>query len=192
MPMPPMLAYTIRSSYADHDVPRIVIDAGKKKKEIFPANPKPASYWFVFLDVNNPKVSAKEYVVPGLQHATVPPGLEADMSNPSYIFAVATQSLPIPWIPQGALYDLLSKFGASRELQKLEQFNATIPCGGFNSLSYVFTSLGGPRTPPNPAPASYELGRTDMIPAVLMMSLMAQANGQGPYSIMDSYTWTSP
>jgi hypothetical protein len=192
MPMPPMLAYTIRSSYATGEAPHIVIDVGKNQIKIAPANPKPGSYWYVFLDVNNPKVKAKEYVVHGAQHSTVPPGLDADMSNPNYIFAVATHSLPIPWIPQGPLYDLFAKFGASRELQKLEQFNATIPCGGFNTLSYVFTSLGGPRTPPNPPPASYELGRTDEIPAVLMMSLMAQANGKGPYSIMDSYTWTSP
>ena len=193
MPMPPMLAYTIRSSRAAGAVPFIVIDVGPKQTKIAPpADSKPGSYWFAFLDVMNPRKKVKEYVVHGDQHSTVPPGLDADMSNPNFLFVVATYDLPIPWVPQGPFYDFFAKYGARRELQRLEQFNGTIPCGGMNNCSYILTSQGGPRTPPNPPPPSYEAGRTDQIAAVLMMSLMESGKGGGPYSIMDSYTWTSP
>ena len=192
MPMPPMLAYSIKSSRADGAPPYIVIDVGPKQTKITPANPKAGGYWFAFLDVMNPRTKVKEYMVHGDQHSTVPAGLDADMSNPNFIFVVATYTLPIPWVPQGPFYDFFAKYGASRELRMLEQFNATMPCGGFNNCSYILTSQGGPRVPPNPPPASYEAARTDQIAAALMMSLMESGKGGGPYAIMDSYTWTSP
>jgi hypothetical protein len=193
MPMPPMLAYTIRSTFADQASPSLIIDVGRNQTKIMPASPVPGSYWFVFLDRMNPRVKVKEWVVHGSQHSTVPPGIDTFMNDTKYIFAIATQSLPITWVPQGPLYDFFAKYGASRELQRLEQFNATIPCGGLNTLSYVLTSQAGPREPGKPAPPSYEAGSLEELPAVLMMSLMAaQESGGGPYSIMDAYTWTSP
>jgi hypothetical protein len=114
------------------------------------------------------------------------------LSNPNYIFAVVTHELAIPYVPQGPFYDLLSKFGAGRELQRLEQQSAAIPCGGYSVVSYVLTAPGGPRTPPNPAPPSYEIASNEGHSALLLMSLMESAGGGGPYSLMDSYTWTSP
>jgi hypothetical protein len=102
----------------------------------------------------------------------------------------------MPSVPQGPLYDFLAKYGAGRELQRLEQIGAvgnTLTCGGYAIVSYVLTSLGGPRVPGQPAPASYEMAGTPdgNLPAILLLSLMPQANGP-PYSIMDAYTWTSP
>lgn len=191
MPMPPMLAYTVRSALYDNEPPCVVIDVGKNQTKITPAGTSGSYYWFVFLDANNPKVKVKERIVPGYEHSAVPPGLEADMSNPKYIFAVATYGLPVTFVPQGPFYDFFAKYGAGRELQRLEQISATVPCGGLQVTSYVLTSQGGPREPGMPKPAGYDICNPE-VPAVLMLSLMPQANGKGPYSIMDSYTWTSP
>ena len=49
-------------------------------------------YWFVFLDANNPRVKAKEWVWPGKQNAEVPPGIDTYLQDPNYIFAVVTQT----------------------------------------------------------------------------------------------------
>ena len=91
-------------------------------------------------------------------------------------------------MPQGAFYDFLIKYGAGRELQKLEQLNAVLGCGGYGHVCYILTGQGGPRVPGQPSPATYEIGSyTNQ--TILMMSLMPQMNGSPPYSICDSYTF---
>jgi len=196
MPMAPMLAYTIRSSNSQAN-PYVLIDVGKSETLIKPDNPQPNSLWFVFLDASNPRVKAKEWVWPGKQHAEVPPGIETFLSDPKFLYAVVTQTLWTPNLPQGPLYSLLAKYGAGRALQRMEQIGAAgniLACGGYGNVSYILTSSGGPRTGPLPPPASYEVaGPSDGTgPAILLMSLMAQPNGGPPWGLCDSYTWTSP
>jgi hypothetical protein len=84
------------------------------------------------------------------------------------------------------------KYGAGRELQKLEQINAVLSCGSYGHMSYVLTGQCGPRGPGQPAPPSYEMGSFSAAQAMLLMSLMPQMNGGPPYSICDSYTFKSP
>lgn len=190
------LAYTVRSSNTDNMLPHVFIDVGRNETMLTPDKPQPGSYWFVFLDVNNPRVKAKEFIVPGKDHSVVPAGIDTYMNDPKYIFALATHALWMPNVPQGQFYDFLAKYGAGRELQRLEQIHAvgnTLMCGGYGSASYVLTSQCGPRGG-GLAPPSYELSGTyeSNLPAILLMSLMAAASGGPPYSIMDAYTWTSP
>jgi len=191
------LAYTVRSSNNDNVSPAIVIDVGRNETVIKPASPMPGSYWIAFLDANNPRIKVKEWVIPGKDHSVVPAGIDTYMNNTNYIYAIATQSLWVFQIPQGPFYDFLAKYGAGRELQRLEQINAqgtVLTCGGYDKVSYCLTSLCGPRGGPNPAPPSYEVSGTyeSNLPAILLMSLMASPSGGGPYSMMDTYTWTSP
>ena len=191
------LAYTIRSSNSDNQPPIVVIDVGRNETLHKPDKPQNDSYWFAFLDANNPRVKVKEFVVPGKDHAVVPAGIDTYMNDPKYIFALATHGLWMPYVPQGPFYDFLAKYGAGRELQRLEQIQAvgnSLMCGGYGNASYVLTSLCGPRGGPLPAPASYEVSGTyeNNLPAILLLSLMAGSGGGPPYSIMDAYTWTSP
>jgi len=48
-------------------------------------------------------------------------------------------------VPQGPFYDFLAKYGAGRELQKLEQLNAVLSCGSYGRMNY------GPDRPVRPA-----------------------------------------
>jgi hypothetical protein len=191
------LAYMVRSSNSDNISPLVIIDVGRNETVIRPDKPLAGSYWFVFLDANNPRVKVKEWIVPTKDHSAVPAGIDTYMNDPKYIYALATHSLWTPWVPQGPFYDFLAKYGAGRELQRMEQVSAygnTLACGGYGFSSYVLTSQGGPRGGPLPPPAAYEkCGPSDgNQPAILLMSLMAASGGGPPYSIMDSYTWTSP
>jgi hypothetical protein len=194
--MPPMTAYTLCAGGPARQ-PYIYIDVGRNITYIHPDKSQPNSYWFVFLEANNPRVKVKEWIWPGDQHAAVPPGIDTYMNDPKYIFAVITHTLWTPQTPQGPLYDFLAKYGAGRELQRLEQISAVGPafsCGGYGNVSYVLTSTAGPRVHGQPPPPSYEIGGTPdgNLPALLLLSLMPQANGGPPYSIMDANTWTSP
>ena len=69
--------------------------------------------------------------MPGQNNSTVPADIDTYMNNPDYIFAVATHGLGSLQVPQGAFYDFLVKYGAGRELQKLEQINAVLSCGSY-------------------------------------------------------------
>jgi hypothetical protein len=90
------------------------------------------------------------------------------------------------------LYDFFAKYGAGRALQKLEQINAVLSCGAYGHVGYVLTGQCGPRGDPKvPPPPSYEVS-SYAGQAMLLMSLMPQMNGAPPYTICDSYTWTSP
>lgn len=190
MPMPPMLAYTILGSLASGGWPSIAIGQGPGGGHVRlrPNAPVDDSYWIVILDRNDPRKKVQEFIVPGQNNTTVPAGLDTYMSNPGYLFAIVTQYLSTLHVPQGAFYDYLAKFGAGRELQRLEQINTSIGCGSISRLSYLLTGQCGPRDGKYPPPPSYELG-SSLHAGLLLMSLMPMMNGKPPYAICDSNTF---
>jgi hypothetical protein len=191
MAMPPMIGYSIRSSQFTNNAPSLAIGAGRDKTWMYPAQPKEDSYWICFISAMNPREKVKEWVIPGSQNSTVPAGIDTYMNDPSYLFVVATQTLSTLHVPQGNFYDFLAKYGASRELQRLEQINSVYGCGSFGQMSYVLTGQGGPRDPKKPAPQSYEAGSVTQYSAMLLMSLMAMPNGGPPWSLCDSYSFVT-
>lgn len=188
MNMPNMLAYTIRGSFNPNTVPYIVIGQGASKAIIKPTAPQESSYWWVILDVTNPKNMVKDFTVPSTNNTTVPAGLDAYMSSPQYIFAMVTQFLAMNNIPQGDLYDYLVKYGAGRALGRIEQLGSAFGCGAISRPSYILTGQGGPRGPKDIPPPSYEMGSVDLT-MILTMSLMPMPDGKPPYSICDSNTF---
>jgi hypothetical protein len=187
-----MLAYTVQSTPWQNNAPSVTIDVGANKTGMWPANNQDDSYWFCIIDGKNPRVKVKDWVLPGSSNSTVPAGIDTYMNDPDYLFAVATQYLNTLHVPQGPLYDFLVKYGAGRELQKLEQVNAVLGCGGYGRVGYVLTGQCGARKPGDPAPPSYEVAQFFGNQAMLLMSLMPPMNAGSPYSICDSYTWKSP
>lgn len=186
--MPNMLAYTIQSSSYSGGSPSLTVGQGRTAAGMRPQNPQDDSYWIVILDGMNPQNKVKEWVVPGSSNSSVPPDLDGYMSNPQYIYAVVTQYLSTLHVPQGDFYDYLVKYGAGRELQRLEQINTVLSCGSISRMNYVLTGMGGQRGGGNPAPPSYEMGSTSG-PVLFLKSLMPGANGQPPYAICDNYTF---
>jgi hypothetical protein len=185
---PNMLGYSITSSTQQPEAPFIVVGVRGNSSYIAPANAQPGCYWIVILNASNPKQKVKEWLLPAKDHSTVPPDLDAYMSNPAYIFAVVTYWVGSSQVPQGAFYDFLVKYGASRELQKLEQVNVLTFCGSFSSVSYILTGQCGPRTPA--PPPSYEASSAYFsTEAILLLSLESLPNGQPPYGIVNTYTW---
>lgn len=180
-----MIAYTIQGSLMNA-APMIVVGHGSSGVTFTPKPPAQTSrYWFVILDRTDPKKMVKDFVVPGQDNTTVPAGLDTYMTNVQYIFAFVTQYLITPNVPQGALYDYLVKYGAGRELSRLEQINKTLSCSTFGRVSYILTGQCGPRNDPKvPPPPSYEMGSVNNA-VVLAMSLMPLVSGP-PYSICDS------
>jgi hypothetical protein len=185
-----MLAFTIQPSVYTNNKPSVVIDVGRNKTWFAPANALDDSYWICIINAKNPRVMVKDFVIPGSQNSTVPAGIDTYMNDPEYIFVLATQTLSTLHVPQGAFFDFLTKYGASRELQKLEQLNTVLGCGSYGHVSYALTGQCGPRGPGN---ISYEKGSIySNFSALMMMSLMPGANGAPPYALCDNYTWTSP
>jgi hypothetical protein len=184
--MPPMLAYTIRSPIQSGAGTALIrIGQGPSGQALTPNQPKDQSYWIVILDANKPATKVQEWVVQN--NTTVPSNLDQYMSNPGYLFAVVTQSLPNGQVPQGAFYDYLAAHGAGRELQKLEQISSHTQMGYglFTYVSYILTGQCGAT-----GNVAYERSSfTDR--ALLLMSLMPLPNGQPPYSICDSYTFVT-
>lgn len=179
MSMPPMLAFSILSSQNTGGYPYLFV--GQSPRTVFtPAKPQDDSYWYCILDANNPTHKVMEFMVPGSSNHTVPDGLDAFMSNPSYITVLATTYLSTLHVPQGDLYNYLAKHGASRELQRLEQINTSLGCGHVTRVSYVLTTQGGT--------VGYENGGT-IHAAQILMSLMPRKDGTPPYSLCDTYTF---
>jgi hypothetical protein len=193
MPMPHMLAFTIHPSI-NNAQPSAIIDVGRNKTALAPTpNAADDSYWICIIDAKNPRVKVKEWVVPGSQNSTVPSGLDTYMNDPDYIFVVATKTLSTLHVPQGAFFDFLTKYGAGRALQELEQLNVVFGCGSFGNVSYALTGQCGPRGGGKPPPISYEKSSIyGGYSAMMMMSLMPGEHGAPPYSLCDSYTWKSP
>jgi hypothetical protein len=182
------LAYTIKSSLHAGVTPLVCIGTGGGANETFlkPASPVDDSYWIAILDSKNPRQKVHEWVFQS--NSTVPAGIDTYMNNPDYIFVVATQYLYTFNVPQGAFYDFLAKYGAGRELQKLEQLYATLSYGTFGRVGYILTGSCGPRVPV--PPVSYEYGEYNTsVATVLMMSLESMPNGGPPYGISNTYTW---
>jgi hypothetical protein len=183
------LAYTITSSLEDTSFPAnspaVRIGAGRDETYLRPAAQQVNSYWIVILNAKNPRERVKEWVFQ--DNLKVPAGIDTYMNDPDYIFVVTTQKLITYQVPQGDFYKFLAKYGASRELQKLEQLNSTLGYGTYGLVSYILTGACGPRTPI--APPSYEVGSYTNYPALLMMSLESMPNGGPPWSISDTYTF---
>lgn len=184
------LAYTITSSMASNVLPRLRVGSGGGSSETFmrPDNPQNDSYWIVVIDAKNPRSKVKEWIVPGANNA-VPGGIDTYMEDPDYIFAVVTQNLSTQNVPQDAFYNFLVKYGAGRELQRLEQLNSTLGYGAYGHVSYILTSQCGPRVPHKPSPPSYEAGSFSNMPALMMMSLESMPDGSPPYAIADINTF---
>jgi hypothetical protein len=175
---PTMLAYNLTSTLNTTFVPTIGIGQGTDHQLLTPGAPLDNSYWFCILDAKNPYQKVNELIVPGANNSVVPPALDAYMKNPSVIVALLTQNLRCTQVPQGALYNLLVSHGAGRELQRLEQLNATRGCGSAFSVSYVLTTQGG-------ANFGYEKGsETERVR--YLMSLMSNF---GVYTLCDTYTF---
>ena len=189
MNMPNMLAYTIQSSPWQSNAPYVIVGAGSNSTNISPQNPQDDSYWIAIINAKNPREKVKEWVIPGSNNSAVPNGLDTYMNDPDYIFVVATQYLSTLHVPQGAFYDYLVKYGAGRQLQRLEQINSVLSCGTYGRMGYILTGGCGPRGGTNVPPPSYEVGSITSSPALLLMSLMPGPNGAPPYSICDSYTF---
>jgi hypothetical protein len=188
IPLPPTLAYTIHANDASGGWPFIRVGQGEGGSQYIRPNQVPPdnSYWIVILDAHNPASKVQEWIVPGQNNTTVPANLDQYVSNPAYLFAVATNVLVNYSVPQGAFYDYLDAHGADRELQKLEQSSSHTQTGYglFPRVSYILAGQGGP---PSGRPA-YEVGVFSGA-ALLLLSLMPLPNGQPPYSISDSYTF---
>ena len=187
-----MLAYTVHSSAysGSGSPPYLVVGSGNNQTGMRPQNPQDDSYWIVIINAKNPREKVKEWIVPGSSNSTIPSGLDTYMSDPDYIYAVATQYLSTLHVPQGAFYDYLIKYGAGRQLQRLEQVNAVLSCGSYGRMGYILTGGCGPRGGKNVAPPTYEMGSINGgNPLLLLMSLMPGMDGAPPYAICDSNTF---
>jgi hypothetical protein len=183
--MPGMLAYSVKGGIIANDFPNVVVGQGASIVNFKPTNSQNDTYWIAIIDSMNPTTLVQQFLVPGQNNSSVPTGLDSYMTNPQYLFAVVTQQLSSIHVPQGAWYNYLVQYGAGEQLQMLEQLNTTIGCGAYGWVSYLLTGPCGPRTIGNP---SYEIGSFNDA-AILMMSLMPQPNGKGPYVLVDSYTF---
>ena len=178
-----MLPYTIKAGINSNDYPVVV--AGTQS--LGPSTAADDSYWWYFLDNSTQKL-VYQLLVPGSSNTSVPAGIDAYMSNPDLLFGIVTQSLSSLHLPQGALFNYLVNYGAGDGLLMLEQANAALGCGYLGQIAYILIGQGGPRggtfTPP-----SYDEGSI-FTASVLEVSLASQMNGQPPYSIVDTYTFT--
>jgi hypothetical protein len=191
MNMPHMLAFTVSPGTYSGSRPYAIVGVGGNETGFNPPSSLDDSYWICIIDANNPRQKVKDWLVPA-QKAQVPSGIDTYMANPGYLFIVATTYLNTLHVPQGPFYDFLAKYGAGRELQKLEQLNAVLSCGNYGRMNYVLIGQCGPREPGKPTPPSYERGSYLGDPCIMFMSLMPLPSGAPPYSICDSSTWTSP
>jgi hypothetical protein len=193
MNTPNMLAYTIKSTGSSSgSPPQIVVGQGPTKATIGPTNPADDTFWFAFLDHNNPKNKVQDFVVPGSNNTTIPAGVDQYMTSPNCIFVFSTQFLSLLHLPQGPFFDYLIKFGAGRELQRIEQLNSAYGCGSIGRPTYILTGQTGPRGNNIPSPPSYELGSVGGATQYLTMSLMPMPNGNPPYGISDELIRTNP
>ncbi|MFY9558494.1 MAG: hypothetical protein WAV20_16240 [Blastocatellia bacterium] len=179
-----MLAYTIQSTLVSNWAPYVIVGFGSGHSNFKPQNPVDDSYWILILDATDPHNKVKDFVVPGSNNTKVPDGLDQYMTSPQYIFAIATQYLSMLHVPQGDFYDYLVKYGADRELQRLEQINSVLGCGSYSRVSYILTGQCGPR---GVGATSYEVGSTRNS-ELMLMSLMPGPSGP-PYAICNSFTF---
>lgn len=190
----PTLAFTIQGGGVSNLTPSIGIGWPVTGTTITPktttAALPPEFYWVCILNAYEMGVGVvlAEFVIPGSSNSTVPAGLDDWMTNPGVIFVITTKQLSLQHVPTGAWYDYLIKYGAGRELQRLNQLSTTLQPGVFNGAGYVLIGEGGPRGGSNIPPQSYELATITQAATILAMSLIPSPNGQPPYSLIDMYT----
>ena len=134
-----------------------------------------------------PWIILTDFVIPGASNSTVPAGVEAAMSEPGNIFVVATRQLSIQHVPTGDWLNYLLKYGAGRELQRINQLSTTTTPGLFKNAGYVLASTTGPRGGSNIPPPSYEASTLTDPVTIVAMSIKSYSE-DGPYSLIDSYT----
>ena len=188
------LAFTIQGGGVSNLNPSIGIGWPVTGTTITPktttADLPPEFYWVCILNAYQMRVGEvlADFVIPGSSNSTVPAGLDQWMSNPGVIFVITTKQLSLQHVPTGAWYDYLIKYGAGRELQRLNQLSTTLQPGVFKGAGYVLIGEGGPRGGSNIPPPSYELSTITQPATILAMSLISMPDGEGPYSLIDTYT----
>ena len=188
--MPQMLAYTIRGGGTGSNYsPLVVVGQGPSQASFYPENAEDGTYWYLFLDAYDPTKYIKDFQAPGIFNTIVPEGLDTYMTNPNYLYVITTQSMSIQMLPQGDLYNYLVKYGAGRELNRLEQINTTLGSGTYGFFGYSLIGSCGPRGGPLPPPPSYELSTVTNNYTLMTMSLMPMPGGGPPYSLCDCETF---
>lgn len=185
------LAFTIQGGGVSNITPHIGIGGPVTGTTITPtADLPPDSYWVCILNAYEMGVGTvvKEFMMPGWANPAVPAGLDKWMNDPGIIFVVTTKQLSLQHVPTSYWYDYLIKYGAGRELQRLNQLSTTLQPGVFNGAGNVLTGAGGPRGGSNIPPPSYELATITQPATIVAMSLMPTSSGQPPYSLIDMYT----
>ena len=192
MANPKTLAFTITGGGVSNIIPWIGIGYPVGGTTLTPetttADLPPEFYWVCILDAYRPGHALTEFIIPGAGNPTLPADLDAAMSDPGVIFVVTTKQLSLQNVPTGAWYDLLIKYGAGSELQRLNQLSTTLKPGVFNNAGYVLTGQGGPRGGSNIPPPAYELATITQAATILAMSWLPTASGQPPYSLIDEFT----
>jgi hypothetical protein len=186
-----MLAFTIQGGGASDLMPGIGIGyPDNTTAAIVPRTTKAdlpdEFYWVCLLDNYRPGLIIVDFIIDGSNYSTVPPKLDAALSDPEIIFVVVTKSLSLQHVPKGDFYNLLVKYGAGPELQRLNQLSTTLYPGGFKRAGYVLTGAGGKRGGTF-SPPSYEASTITEPATIVAMSLM-QSSGQQPYTLIDLYT----
>ena len=188
------LAFTIQGGGVSNITPCIGIGwpvtGATIKPKTTTADLPPEYYWVCILNAYQMRVGEvlADFVIPGSSNSTVPAGLDEWMSNPGILFVITTHQLSLQHVPTGDWYDYLIKYGAGRELQRLNQLSTTLQPGVFNGAGYVLIGEGGPRGGSNIPPPSYELATITQAAPILAMSLIPTASGEPPYSLIDMYT----
>jgi hypothetical protein len=184
------LAYTIQGGGASNLTPQINIGYPVGGATLTPRNTRGALldefYWVCILMPYTPWIILTDFVIPGSNNSTVPAGVEAAMSEPGNIFVVATRQLSIQHVPTGDWLNYLLKYGAARELQRINQLSTTTTPGLFKNAGYVLASTTGPRGESNIPPPSYEASTLTDPVTIVAMSIKSYSE-DGPYSLIDSY-----
>jgi hypothetical protein len=184
-----MLAFTIQGGGVSDLTPGIGIGYPDAPTAIVPRTTKAdlpdEFYWVCLLDNYRPGLIIVDFIIDGSNYSTVPPKLDNALSDPEIIFVVTTKSLSLQHVPKGDFYNLLVKYGAGPELQRLNQLSTTLYPGGFKGAGYVLTGAGGKRGGTF-SPPSYEASTITEAATIVAMSLMQTSNS--PYTLIDSYT----
>jgi hypothetical protein len=186
------LAFTIQGGGVSNITPWIGIGYPVAGTTLTPKTTRAALpdefYWVILLDAYRPGQVLQDFVITGAGNPTLPANLDAMMSDPGVIFVVATKQLSLQNVPTGDWYNLLVKYGAGSELQRLNQLSTTLQPGVFNNAGYVLTGQGGPRGGSNIPPPTYELATITQPATILALSWIPTASGKPPYSLIDEFT----
>jgi hypothetical protein len=93
--------------------------------------------WLVVVDLTNLDVVANDVSTDG---STVPSDISKYAGNSQYFLYTISNGAWAAVMPQGALYTLLQKAGASDKLARLEQIYAQIGTGFVGAFSYILAA----------------------------------------------------